>query len=72
MHVTHAPQKTGLFLQFRTWTASVHEGNHQMTKDVFKFSFFPRTLKDWNNLPEEIVLSDSLNIFKDRLSNYLV
>ena len=23
---------------------------------------------DWNNLPEEIVVSDSLNIFKDTLS----
>ena len=25
------------------------------TKDVFKFSFFPHTIREWNLLPEEIV-----------------
>ena len=64
-----------LILSKETRTRGSHKLKYQIpkvTKDVFKFSFFPRTLKDWNNLPEEIVVSDSLNIFKDRLSTYLV
>jgi len=23
-------------------------------KDIFKFSFFPRTINEWNSLPEEV------------------
>ena len=34
------------------------------TKDVFKFSYLPRTIKKWNKLPEDIVLSNSLDVFK--------
>ena len=34
------------------------------SKDIFKFSFFPRTIVDWNCLPEEIVNSRVLDIFK--------
>ena len=49
-------------------------GSHQFkfcgpygNKDVFKFLFFPKTIADWNFLPEAIVLSTSLEIFKHRL-----
>ena len=38
------------------------------TKDVFKFSYLPRTIKKWNKLPEDIVLSNSLNVFKGAMS----
>lgn len=43
------------------------------SKDVFKFSFFPRIITDWNCLPETIVSSTSLEIFKQlyRLSAVL-
>ena len=44
-------------------------GSHQFkfrvpygNKDVFKFSFFPKTIADWNCLPEAIVSSTSLEI----------
>ena len=30
-------------------------------KDIFKFSFFPRTINEWNSLPEEIVNTTSLD-----------
>ena len=53
-------------------------GSHQfkfrvpyLNKDVFKFSFFPKTKADWNCLPEAIVSSTSLEIFKHRLLAFL-
>ena len=53
-------------------------GSHQFkfrvtyaNKDVFKFSFFPKPIVDWNCLPEAIVSSTSLEIFKYRLSAFL-
>ena len=57
-------------------------GSHQFkfrvsyaNKDVFKFSFFPKTKADWgtdwNCLPEAIVSSTSLEIFKHRLLAFL-
>ena len=57
---------------------SCTRGSHQFkfrvpyaNKDVFKFSFFPKTIADWNCLPEAIVSSTSLEIFKYRLSAFL-
>ena len=53
-------------------------GSHQFkfcmpyaNKDVFKFLFFPKTIADWNCLPEAIVSSTSLEIFKYRLSAFV-
>ena len=50
-------------------------GGHQFkfrapyaNKDVFKFSFVPKTIADWNYLPEAIVSSISLETFKYKLS----
>ena len=34
--------------------------NVNATKDVYFYSFFPRTLRMWNKLPKDIVESDSL------------
>ena len=45
--------------------------NTQISKDVFKFSFSPRSICEWNSLPSEIVNSKSLNCFKTNLANYL-
>ena len=36
--------------------------------DYRKFSFFPRTIRDWNALPPDIVAAGSLVIFKKRVS----
>jgi len=36
-------------------------------KDVFKFSFFPRTICEWNSLPDDIVNITSVNSFKSKL-----
>ena len=37
-------------------------------KDIFRFSFFPRTVTEWNKLPQETVSSQSLCIFKSKLN----
>ena len=36
-------------------------------KAPYKFSFFPRTILDWNPLSADIVHSDTIHIFKNRL-----
>ena len=39
-------------------------------KDVRKYAFSQRVVDNWNSLTEEIVTSESLNIFKARLDKY--
>ena len=38
-------------------------------KDIFKFSFFPRTMSECNSLTEDIVNTTSVDNFKSRLVN---
>ena len=40
------------------------------TKNVYFYSFFPRTLRMWNKLPKGIVESNSLETFKTNISKY--
>ena len=42
----------------------------RIIKDVFKFSFFHRSICEWNSLPSEIVNSGSLQSFKIKLANH--
>jgi hypothetical protein len=54
-------------------TRGSHPLKHQIpkaTKDVFKYSYFPRTIREWNKLPPELVLSSSLGEFKTKLSSH--
>ena len=37
----------------------------------YKYSFFVRIVKDWNNLPLHVVEAESFNIFKTRLKSFL-
>ena len=39
----------------------------QTTKNYRKFSFFPRTVADWNSLPSEITSKTNLGTFSNRL-----
>ena len=43
----------------------------QISRDLFKFSFFPRSICEWNTLLSDIVNSKSLNCLKTNLVNYL-
>ena len=40
-------------------------------KDVFKFSFFLKSICEWSSLPSAIVNSKSLDCFKTNLASYL-
>ena len=40
--------------------------------DCFKYSYFIRTAIEWNNLPENIVQSPSLNTFKTSLYDHFI
>ena len=37
----------------------------------FKFSFFPRTIVDWNSLPPDICSLDSVEVFRTHLTDYV-
>ena len=37
------------------------------TPNYRKNTFFPRTIPEWNHLPEEIVSAETLDLFKSRL-----
>lgn len=39
--------------------------------NIFKYSFFPRTISEWNALPNDIVLAESVSTFVDKLKLYL-
>jgi hypothetical protein len=41
------------------------------SKDCMKYSFFPRTVRDWNSLPELITNIDSIPHFKEAVANNL-
>ena len=36
-------------------------------KEIFSKSYFPKTIREWNNMSNEIKASGSLNIFKSKL-----
>jgi hypothetical protein len=50
-----------------------HHEHHMMpircNNNIYKYSFFPRTIKTWNILPPALVYSNSAEIFKDGLWN---
>ena len=39
--------------------------------NVYKFSFFPRTIRDWNELPLEVRLSPSVDAFRGHVNELL-
>ena len=39
--------------------------------DTYKYSFIPRTISDWNNLPLEVILSPSVGSFREGLQKQM-
>ena len=65
--LTHGPIDIDSQKYFIQHSESHMRGSHQFkfnvpyaNKDIFKFSYFLRTVVDWNCLPEAIVSSSSL------------
>ena len=46
-----------------------YEVPRSQSTNYHHYSFFPRTIRDWNRLPETTVQAPNLNAFKRRLSN---
>ncbi len=42
---------------------------YQVSKDCFKFSFVPRTIIQWNNLPSDVVNAGDLDWFRQKLAD---
>ncbi|XP_072028208.1 uncharacterized protein [Amphiura filiformis] len=74
-----------LSIPVRTYTAAPVQTLHQETtrrshtksfielhssKDCFKYSFIPRTLIDWNNLPQHIINIEEPKAFIQQLQNH--
>ena len=43
----------------------------QTSCDEYKYSFWPRTINEWNSLPSNIVNMNSISNFKASVNNYL-
>ena len=57
----------------RVKTCSSHDYKFldmKATKDVYFYSFFPRSLRMWNKVPKVIVESNSLETFKTNIFKY--
>ena len=39
--------------------------------NAYKYSFFVKTVKEWNGLPDELIEQETLESFKSALANYL-
>ena len=44
----------------------------QITKDSYKYSFFPRTIAQWNLLPVAAVQCTTLDSFREQISIYVL
>ena len=58
---------------FEKSKSSRTRANHvKMAKvNSYKYSFFVRIIRLWNNLPSSVVESDSISVFKNRLKQHL-
>ena len=45
--------------------------NPTTTKDCCRYSFFPKTIRDWNNLPDSIVTIQDNNKFKEAINRHI-
>ena len=68
--------KVDNYLQFvkEIQTCNSHRFKFQIPhsiKNASKFSFFPRTARDWDDLPAELATITSPTAFKDNLCKFL-
>ena len=63
-----SPFKTGKITRGHDFT--LVKGQNRL--DFRKYSFSQRTVNEWNKLSADCVHSSSVNMFKNRIDNYLV
>ena len=44
--------------------STLTHSQHAAIRDYYKYSFYPRTITEWNKLPRDIALSNSLAAFR--------
>ena len=44
---------------------------YQPNIDLYKFSFLPRTVPEWNRLDDEVIQSNCVETFKQKLVNIM-
>ena len=59
-----------LHLDSRTRGNSLKLKVNRSNYDVRKYAFCNRVVKSWNSLPDSVVLSDSMNVFKHNIDEY--
>ncbi|XP_072014732.1 uncharacterized protein [Amphiura filiformis] len=42
----------------------------QVNKDVYKYSYYPRTIKDWNSLPAPLTQQQDSKLFKESIKDH--
>ena len=56
----------------RTLTGNSHRLAQPFSRtDTFKFSYIPRTCRDWNNLPNDVVDTSSMDVFKIKTTKFI-
>ena len=72
IHNNLAPlSKQAYITQVTQSTRATHPHSYQMPysrTETHRQSFFPRTIKNWNSLPTEIVAAPSVGAFRNRLA----
>ena len=58
LHDTDSRTRSNHLLTFKHITAKT---------DAFKNSYFPKTIKEWNNLDSQVVISDTVDTFRERI-----
>ena len=72
--IVHIDESNYLLPPTETRTRRSHNFKYyleQTNNDVFKFSYFPRTIREWNTLRVDIVSSTSLDTFQRKLCLFL-
>jgi hypothetical protein len=73
-NIVDVDQESYLQLSKELRTRNRHKFKLQVqnsTKDVFKYSYFIRTARDWNILPSNIATITSLEKFNEEIAKYV-
>ena len=75
LNVFEGIKKFNLSMRFNTDTYNLRRNNSLLVpfirKEIFSKSFFPKTIREWNNLSLDLKEADSINIFKEKLNGYM-
>jgi len=69
VHSSNLPSKSSVL---RTcFTHNFKLTPHQPNIDLYKYSFLPRTVPEWNRLDEDVIQSNCIELFKQKLVNII-